>query len=310
MLINSRRLSVVLLLVITGLTACGSDEKKEVGQVAANVNGHEITIYQINQVLAHATGVTEANLAQARHEILDKLIDQELAVTKATDAKLDRSPEVVMALDAARREILAKAYYEQVANSAVGVESDKVKSYFDDHPALFSNRRIYSMVDIAFKSDDKAVALVKNMVASNKPMQEIAQALKANGTLFEAHNYNSPAEKLSLEMLPSIAKLSDGQTGVVLAGPVVHVINVIKSQQAPVTFEVASPMIQKYLSSADKQALVAAEMKRLKDTAKIEYVGEFNKASAPVAAPTASVKASEDKAAEAASIAKGAAGIK
>lgn len=312
MLINSRRLPVVLLLVTIGLAGCGSSEKKDASQVAAKVNGNEITIYQINQVLSHAKGVTEANAAKARHEILDKLIDQELAVTKATDAKLDRTPEVVMALDAARREILARAYYEQVASGAAHVEDAEVRRYFDAHPDLFTNRRIYSLVDIAFKTDDKAVALVKEMIANNKSMQDIAQTLKTNGTVFEAHNYTSAAEQLSLDLLPSIAKLSDGQTGVILGGQVAHVINVIKSKQEPVTFEIASPQIQKYLTAESKQKLVVAEIKRMKDAAKIEFVGEFKTTDvpAPVAAPTSDAKAAADKAAEADSIAKAAAGIK
>ena len=42
----------------------------------------------------------------ARREVLDRLVDQELAVEKAIEKKLDRSPEVLLALENARREIL------------------------------------------------------------------------------------------------------------------------------------------------------------------------------------------------------------
>jgi len=310
MMINSRRLPVVLLLATIGLAACGSGGKKDGSQVAAKVNGDEISVSQINQVLSHASGVTEANAAKARHEILDKLIDQDLAVAKAADDKLDRTPAVVMALDAARREILARAYYEKIASGAASSNAVEAQHYYDEHPDLFAKRRMYSLVDIAFKADDKAVALVKNMVANNKSMQDIAQTLKTNSILFEAHNYTSAAEQLSLELLPAIAKLNDGQTGVMVTGPVAHVINVIKSQQSPVTFSTASPQIQKYLDSAAKQKLVVAEIKHLKDAAKIEYLGEFN---ALVAAPVVAAKpadAVQSKADDAASIAKGAAGFK
>lgn len=217
-----------------------------------------------------------------------------------------------MAQEAARREILARAYYEKVASGVASSSAIDAQKYYDEHPDLFANRRIYSLVDIAFKADDKALVLIKNMIASNKSMQDIAQTLKANGILFEAHNYTNAAEQLSLELLPAIAKLHDGQTGVMVTGSVVHVINVIKSQQSSVTFKTAAPQIQKYLDSSAKQKLVVAEIKRLKDAAKIEYLGQFN-AAAPVATPEVAVKpddAAQIKADDAASIAKGAAGLK
>ena len=301
MLIKSCRLNACLLLVSMGLSACGSGEKKDASQVAAKVNGAEISVYQINQALSQTPGVTEANVGKARKEILDRLIVQQLAVAKATDAKLDRTPEVVMALDAARRDVLARAYMDQVAGSAANVDKSDIRKYFDDHPDLFAQRRLYSLTDIALKSDDKLISTLKDMVAANKPLQDIAQYLKDNNAVFEAHNYNSAAEQLPLELLPSIAKLSDGQTAVIPAGQVVHVINVIKSKQEPVTFEVASPQIQKYLAAEHRQQLILAEIKRLKDTAKVEYLGEYS-ADKPVAAPAAKPAAPADN-----DIAKGAA---
>ena len=310
MLIKSCRLNACLLLVSVVLTACGSGEKKDASQVAAKVNGAEITVYQINQVLSHASGITEANADKARKEILDKLVDQQLAVAKATDAKLDRTPEVVMALDAARREILARAYYEQVASGASHVDDAEIRSYYDAHPDLFSQRRIYSLTDIALKSDDKLIATLRAMAENKKSMQDIAQWLKDNDVKFEAHNYASAAERLPLDLLPSIAKLSDGQTGVIPAGQVVHVINVMQSKQEPVTFTTASPQIEKFLLAERKQKLVVAEIKRLRDAAKVEYVGAFNApeaAPAPVAKPADAAQAKEK---EDESIAKGAAGLK
>ena len=303
MSIKSHRLNACLLLVSVGLTACGSGEKKDASQVAAKVNGAEISVYQINQALSQTPGVTEANAAQARKEILDRLIVQQLAVAKATDDKLDRTPEVVMALDAARRDVLARAYMDKVASSAANVDKSDIRRYFDEHPDLFSQRRIYSLTDIVAQSDDKLVATLKDMVAGNKSMQEIAQWLKDNGAKFEARNATSAAEQLPLELLPSIARLSDGQTAVIPAGQVVHVINVIKSKQDPVTFEVASLQIQKYLAAERRQQLILAEIKRLKDTAKVEYLGDFaadKPAETPAPAASSAVPANND-------IAKGAA---
>jgi EpsD family peptidyl-prolyl cis-trans isomerase len=311
MQINSYRLPCCLLAMSIGLSACGLGEKKDSSQVAAKVNGAEITVHQIDQVLSHTPGVTTENVDKARKEILEHLIVQELAVAKAIDSKLDRTPDVVMAIDASRRDILARAYFNQVAGASSTVETTEIRRYFDDHPELFSQRRIYSLTDIAVQRDDKLIAPLQEMAANNKPMQEIAKWLKENGTNFEANNYTNAAEQLSLEILPSLAKLADGQTAVIVAGQVVHVINVVKSRQEPVDFATASPQIQKYLSSERGQKLISGEIKMLRDSAKVEYLGEFAAAN-PQAASAADKPAetAQSKTTEAESIAKGAAGIK
>ena len=82
------RFSVVIALAIGTVlaTGCGkSDEKKAATQVAAKVNGDEISVHQINNVLTRATGITADNAPQAKREILDKLIDQQLAVQQAEE---------------------------------------------------------------------------------------------------------------------------------------------------------------------------------------------------------------------------------
>ena len=83
-----------------------------------------------------------------RREILDKLVDQELAVEQAVEKKLDRSPEVLMAIENARREILARAYVEQITASMPKPTVDEAKKYYAENPQLFAERRIYNIQEI------------------------------------------------------------------------------------------------------------------------------------------------------------------
>src|SRR4030081_1871469 len=73
-------------------------------QLAAKVNGTEITVQQVG-------GARQGNRLQA----LDKIIDRELLVQKALEAKLDADPEVAQSIDSARRQLLAQAYLERTA---------------------------------------------------------------------------------------------------------------------------------------------------------------------------------------------------
>jgi EpsD family peptidyl-prolyl cis-trans isomerase len=287
------RLPVCLLAISIVLVSCGkTGAKTEASQVAAKVNGAEISVHQINQVLEHTPGVTAENADAARKEILERLIVQELAVAKATDSKLDRTPEIIMALDAARKDILAQAYFNQVAGNTAKVSDTEVKHYFNEHPELFSQRRIYTLKDVAIQRDEKLMALLQDMVARNKSIREITQWLEEHGTSFKADTKTRTAEQLSLEILPRIAKLKDDQSEIFEAGPLVHVINLVNSRPEPVDMATASPQIEQFLVTQRRQQLISGELKTLRDSAKVEYLGEFapdksRGTSTPSAAPPA-----------------------
>ncbi|GAB4114513.1 MAG: hypothetical protein Fur0014_17120 [Rubrivivax sp.] len=110
--------SMALLTVVTAgalmLAACGDRKDKAASQTAAKVNKEEITVHQINFVLQQQRGLKPEQAEAAGRQVLERLIDQELAVQKADELKLDRDPRVVQQLEAVRREVLARAYAEKV----------------------------------------------------------------------------------------------------------------------------------------------------------------------------------------------------
>ena len=69
----------VLLPALVLATGCErKDDTKVATQVAARVNADEITVHQVNDILAWGQNITPEGAAQAKREILDRLIDQQL----------------------------------------------------------------------------------------------------------------------------------------------------------------------------------------------------------------------------------------
>lgn len=272
--------SVMLVPLALGLVACDKKESKQpASQIAAKVNSGEISVHQINYVLARAAARNNANVAEVaprvRREVLDRLVDQELAVEQAINKKLDRSPEVLMALDNARREILARAYIEQITATTPKPTAEEAKKYYSEHPQLFAERRIYNIQEIVLPSSTGVADELRQMLDSGKPMEDIAKWLKDKEIKFAAGSATRSAEQIPLELLPKLHPLKPGQ-GLVIQGPQsITLMRIAASQTAPVAETAALPRIQQFLGNQRAAEAAKEEFKALKAKAKITYMGEF-----------------------------------
>ena len=189
----SRSRVCVAVVLAAGLLLGGCEQKKgmEGAQPAAKVNKEDITVQQINYVLQQQRGLKPEQAEAASRQILDRLIDQELAVQKATELKLDSDPRVVQQLDAARREVLARAYVEKAGEAAAKPTAEEVAKYYEANPALFKERRIYSLQEIAIEATPEQVAQLRAKMASVKNVGEFVDYLKANDYRFAGASVRS-----------------------------------------------------------------------------------------------------------------------
>lgn len=289
---------VALVSATTLLAACGDKKEKAASQTAAKVNKAEVTVHQINFVLQQQRNLRPEQADAASKQILERLIDQELALQKADDLKLDRDPRVVQQLEAARREIIARAYLEKVGEAAVKPTAEEIKKYYDEKPALFKDRRIYSLQEIAIEARPDQLPALRDRLGASKNVAEFVDFLKANDFKFSANQAVRAAEQLPLQSLDAIAKLTDGQAMLSQAANGVQVLVLAGSRSQPVSEEQARPAIEQFLLNDRKRKLIEDDVKTMRTAAKIEYVGKFAEsapggASAPAApaAPAASAAA-------------------
>ena len=271
------------------LAGCGDKKDKAASQTAVKVNKDEITVHQIHFMLQQQRGLRPEQADAASRQILERLIDQQLALQKADDQKLDRDPRVVQQLEAARREILARAYVEKLGESAPKPTPEEIKKYFDDKPALFSDRRIYSIQEIQIEARPDQVPELREKLGAAKNVNEFVEYLKSKDYKFAGNQAVRAAEQLPLNSLDAFSKMKDGQAMVVPAQNGIQVVLLAGSRSQPVTLEQAKPAIEQFLLNERKRKLAEDEMKALRAAAKIEYVGKFAEAaaSAPAAAPAA-----------------------
>lgn len=259
---------------------CGkTDAAKTATQVAARVNGYEITIHQVNQVLA-ASNVPAEQAEKAKREALERLIDQELAKQQAVEHKLDRTPRTVQAIEAARNDILARAYLEQLASGQKRPTPEDAKKYYVEHPELFAERRIYRIEELNAIGVHAGLNDLRARASKVGDLHELAASLKAKKKEVALHRGVRTAEQMPLAWLPTLHKMKDGDTHVFESGEGVSVVRVLEARSAPVDESTALPRIQQFLFNQQVRGAVAGEMKDLRQKSNIEYEGEFRRTAA------------------------------
>jgi EpsD family peptidyl-prolyl cis-trans isomerase len=267
------------------LVGCG-DKKDKASQTAAKVNKDEITVHQINFVLQQQRNLKPEQADAASKQILERLIDQQLALQRAEEQKVDRDPRVVQALEASKREIVARAYLEKLGEGAAKPTPDEIKKYYAEKPALFAERRIYSIQEIAIEAKPEQVATLRQKLGEAKSINEFVEFLKANDYRFSGNQAVRSAEQLPLNSLDTFSKMKDGQAVLAPAPNGVQVVVLAGSRSQPVNEEQARPAIEQFILNERKRKLVEEDLKAMRAAAKVEYIGKFaqSAASAPAAA--------------------------
>jgi EpsD family peptidyl-prolyl cis-trans isomerase len=271
---------LVVGMIVLALGACGDRaDIKAANQVAAKVGSEEISMYQINFVLSrtNTASASPESAERLRREVLEKLIDQQLAVQQALEKKLDRLPEVVLQLEAARHQVLSRAYIQQLAGSLPKPAAEETRQYYQENPPLFSERRIYNLQEIVVPvaTGGDLLESIKTQVSAGKSMEELAAWLKGRNVRFGGNSAARSAEQIPLELLRTVATLKDGQTTVIANPQGFTILRVASAQSAPVSETAALPRIEQFLANQRGAEAVSKNMKDLRSKTAVTYLGDF-----------------------------------
>lgn len=284
---------VMLLTLAAMLAVSGCGDKKETAekgasQVAAKVNDTELTVHQVNFAMQNIPNLDKDRTKEASLQIVRSLVDQEVLVQKAVADKLDRDPKVVQAMDAARSQILAQAYMERKLGPPVVPTAAEVTAYYNQHPELFSQRKVYRLQEIAIQAPKEKHEAIRAQLTASKTLNEFGEWLKAQNYPVKASQGVKASEQLPPQLLPKLQTMPDGQAMVITTPEGLLVLVMAGSQPQPITEAQAKPAIERLLQNQKRQEAAKQELARLKAAAKIEYLGEFADAGKePVAAKDA-----------------------
>jgi EpsD family peptidyl-prolyl cis-trans isomerase len=253
---------IIVALLCAVPLGCQRAEANRPAQVAAKVNGAEILLHQTSGPAGAAQG-------------LETIIDRELLAQKAIEAGLERDPAVAQSIDHARRQLLAQAWIERASGALAKPTVEDIRGFYQENEALFAQRRIYRLHEIVVAAPAEMFEVLRAEAARAKELGDVAAWLRARNAKFSEVHLTQPAEQLPLRYLPQLARMKDGEIAVFPSPLGAAVVQLIQASDAPLSEQQAAPVIEQFLAGRKRLEVAAAEVRRLRDSARIEYVGEF-----------------------------------
>lgn len=268
--------------IAAALVGCGSEGTGRNPAVLAKVNNAEISVQQV-QLMLDQDGPKPLGV-QADAQALERLIDQELIAQKARERHLERDPEVAQELEAARREILVRAYFDRVVGPADEPTDDEVRAFYDANPALFEERRIYELQEISVELDGQSFESLNAVVADARSLDTVLQWLSDNAVTYQIANAVRAAEQLPLESLAGFARMRPGQIALAPSASGAQMVYLANARSEPLDLAAARPFIKEYLINDRMTEAARAEVARLRGTARIRYSDDA--AASPESSPS------------------------
>jgi EpsD family peptidyl-prolyl cis-trans isomerase len=258
------------------LSACEQPATTAPGSVAARVGGEAISEFELDRAVARLGPMGAAESAQARGKVLEALIDQLLVSNAARDAKLDKVPEVALAMQQAQRQVLVEAYMERVFKDLPKPSEAETRDYYDRHPEVFAQRKVYRLKELELQLAPARVAEVEAQLKQSRDLTEFTNWLGAQGIGVKSGEAVRPAEKIPATLLAQLVNVKDGQVIVVpVDAQRVSVLQLLGSQVQPVSLEQARGAIEQLILSEKRKTLLEAEIRKLRGAGKIEYSSGF-----------------------------------
>jgi EpsD family peptidyl-prolyl cis-trans isomerase len=256
--------------------------------IAATVNGTPITAAELDAAMPQLpTGSPDASTATSA-AILQQLIETELLVQKARATKVDRDPQVMLAMQDVRRAVLANEWLRRAVADAPAPSEQEVKNYFLEHAELFSGRRAFTFRLAEVQAPASDARGLQEQLAKTKNLDIVLDHLRVGNRPFTVDLLSKNSEQLPANLLHRLQELKDGDLAAFSVGDRVDLVQMLEARVAPIDESEARQLIEKTLVAQRTTERAEAAVSSLRAAAKIEMVGDFKDqvASGPAVSPT------------------------
>lgn len=259
--------------VATAALSLAACNKEATGQVAAVVNGEEITLQEINAELGQTQIPEGADRQELQRAALQRIIERRLLAQAARREGVDESPEFLVRRRQLEDALLVQLLGQQAGRTASVPNEAAIDSFMEENPAVFAGRTILAVDRIQFPVPSQPERL--RQLEDDHSMEAVASRLRQMGVEFARDNAELDSARLGQDRFNRIQALPDGEPFITSENGIVTVAVVTGSTPRPVDEAQARPAAVQLMRN---QALSEAIRQRLdaeRASAEIEYQEGF-----------------------------------
>lgn len=278
---NKQMLIGTCALAVLALSGC---KREATGQVAAVVNGDEITLAELNQEIGQGELPANVDKKAVQRAALQKIIDRRLVAQVARDEGIDKQPEFLAKRRQGEELLLIQMFGQKLNRTARVPDAGAINKYMADHPNMFAQRTLLKVDRIQFPmpKDSSAIMAIKD----DHSLDAVAARLNSMGIKFQRAQGGLDSAQIPAPVLARIKALPPGEPFAMPSGKDIVVAVVTGSEVQPFVGADANPVALNQLRLEDLQKTMADRLKTARASAKIEYQAGF----APTPAPSAAAK--------------------
>ena len=151
------RKSLTLLPLIALVAACHGGGAAPSGQVAATVNGEEITVSELNAEIGGARAPNAQAQRQLQGAALQNIVNRILLAQAATEAGVNNSPAAAIAKRRADQIATIGLYEQQIRSQVPRISREEAEQFVNENPAMFGQRKIFLVEQVIVPSPPPAL---------------------------------------------------------------------------------------------------------------------------------------------------------
>ncbi|PZU10694.1 MAG: peptidyl-prolyl cis-trans isomerase, EpsD family [Sphingomonas sp.] len=260
-----------LLATTAAITGCSKDAPS--GQVAAVVNGKEVTLQEINAELQASNIPASADKKTVQRELLQRIIERKLLVDAATEKGIDKTPEYQTQKRRADELLLVQLYAKQQLTAVPVPSTIDISNFMAQHANVFGQRQQLSLDQIRFPTQPDLQKL--KTLEKDHTLDAVGQTLTGMGIKFERSQVGLDTGSVPTDIMKKIDSLPQGEP-FVIPQPGFITVNVILSRRPlPVDEAKAKPAAVNAWRQEKFGELLTKQIEALKAGAKISYQNGF-----------------------------------
>jgi peptidyl-prolyl cis-trans isomerase C len=276
---------LALIAVMGTVSAC---KREATGQVAAVINGDEITLQELNNEIGDANLPNNANTKEIQRAALQRVLDRRLLAQAARDDGVDKSSEFLLRQKQLDDALAIQLMTKKVASAVAVPTQVQIDKFMADNPVMFAGRNVYSMDRIQFQ-----VPADRNMLQGLQPlhtMQAITDKLTQLGIKFVRSRGEADFATMPRQALNQILSLPAGEPFIIPENGIINVNVITGTRPEPLAGPDANKIAVQALRNQEMAKTIDARRKAQWAAAKVEYQTGFEPPKAPASGAATPVK--------------------